>query len=148
MHFIHVSDASVTGDVGCEIDIVTSVSLSICFRVLHFVRYQNKTRTAVCFQCTQFDIRKSSCLRLFVMITTLLLIYATAQVNVVSAAFVLGAPRPSGPLAIVRWHPISTPLVGAVKHVLIHFDTRWTYFIYAKWHRPAFISNILIKNKK
>ena len=35
------------------------------------------------FQCTVFDIRKSSGLRLFVMITTILLIYAMAQVNVV-----------------------------------------------------------------
>ena len=35
------------------------------------------------FQCTAFDIRKSSGLRLFVMITTILLIYAMAQVNVV-----------------------------------------------------------------
>ncbi|XP_041365496.1 adenylate cyclase type 1-like isoform X2 [Gigantopelta aegis] len=37
---------------------------------------------SVQIKCTQFDIRKSSCLRLFVMITTLFLIYATAQVNV------------------------------------------------------------------
>jgi len=38
----------------------------------------------VLFQCAPFDIRKSSGLRLFVMITTIALIYATAQVNVVS----------------------------------------------------------------
>ena len=36
------------------------------------------------FQCTEFDIRKSSGLRLFVMVTTVLLIYAMALVNVVS----------------------------------------------------------------
>ncbi|XP_050418013.1 adenylate cyclase type 1 [Patella vulgata] len=33
-------------------------------------------------KCTLFDIRRSSCIRLFVMVTTILLIYATAQINV------------------------------------------------------------------
>ncbi|GAB1599505.1 uncharacterized protein LOC115219753, partial [Argonauta hians] len=37
---------------------------------------------SVKLKCTKFDIRKSSTLRLFTIITTLLLIYATAQVNV------------------------------------------------------------------
>ncbi|ESP00183.1 hypothetical protein LOTGIDRAFT_141290, partial [Lottia gigantea] len=33
-------------------------------------------------KCTLFDIRRSSCIRLFVMMTTILLIYATTQINV------------------------------------------------------------------
>ncbi|CAI9735925.1 adenylate cyclase type 1-like [Octopus vulgaris] len=37
---------------------------------------------SVKLKCTTFDIRKSSTLRLFTIITTVLLIYATAQVNV------------------------------------------------------------------
>ena len=35
-------------------------------------------------QCTTFDIRKSGALRMFVIITTVSLIYIMAQVNVVS----------------------------------------------------------------
>lgn len=38
------------------------------------------------WQCTEFDLRKSSVLRLFVMITTIVLTYAMGQVNVVSYA--------------------------------------------------------------
>ncbi|XP_071108871.1 adenylate cyclase type 1-like [Haliotis cracherodii] len=37
---------------------------------------------SVKIKCTPFDIRKSAALRLFIMITTIVLIYATAQVNV------------------------------------------------------------------
>ncbi|XP_045170613.2 Ca(2+)/calmodulin-responsive adenylate cyclase-like [Mercenaria mercenaria] len=41
---------------------------------------------SVKLKCTEFDVRKSSCLRLFVMVTTVLLIYAMAQVNVFCCA--------------------------------------------------------------
>lgn len=41
--------------------------------------------SAFILQCTVFDIRKSSGLRLFIMLATIILIYSMSQVNIVSS---------------------------------------------------------------
>lgn len=43
--------------------------------------------SAFILQCTVFDIRKSSGLRLFIMLATIILIYSMSQVNIVSSIY-------------------------------------------------------------